>query len=188
MVKFFRVLARISGLCMAGIAGDGSRMEAPANLPHPAELFRLFESGRISREDLHRAIGAHARALVAEMVERRRRPLLAFADQLLAKREAAALARDHGEAALRELFSAMAEIPSFPPAWLLWNARHAEVPLHCFLRPKLPPVFRVVDLLLPPMMARVRVRHGMEGKVVTEEIILRRNRARIWIFESRRAV
>ena len=102
----------------------------------PNILFREFESGRMSREEFHAAMSFHAIELIDEMEEDRRNPLEAFVETIRNKRLAHSLSRKHGEPAVREIFTVLAELSGFPPARLLWNASHRHVPLHCFLRMK----------------------------------------------------
>ena len=47
-------------------------------------------------------------------------------------------------------------IETFPPAQILWNAGHADVPLHCFFRSKIEPVFRITRLEIQPPGVRLR--------------------------------
>jgi hypothetical protein len=47
---------------------------------------------------------------------------------------------------VREILVALAEVPDFPPARYLWNAAHPDVPLHCFLRMRREPVFRILNI------------------------------------------
>ena len=100
-------------------------------LPTPAQLFREYERGRISRAQLHALMNEHAVELIAEMVEARRNPLVAWFDEQLSRQAAARLIRKHGEDVLREVLSTLGELSHFPPAQLLWNAGHPDVPLHC---------------------------------------------------------
>lgn len=145
-------------------AHSGQPMVTPHQPPLPPNaLFREFESGRMSRAEFQSAMAEHARELIAEMVEQRQNPLEAFIDFIRNRRLAAKLARRHGEAAVREVFSALAEAPDFPPANLLWNAHHRHVPLYCFIRDRKAPEFRVLDLRIEQGAAGILVEYGQRG-------------------------
>lgn len=102
--------------------------------------------------------------LIAEMEAEHDNPRASFVDRLMNKRAAAKLIKAHGEAAIRELFSVMAEINDFPPALLLWNAGHWDVPLHCFIRLKREPVFRIKELRVRSRQATMIIEHGSAKK------------------------
>ena len=91
-------------------------------------------------------MACHARVLIEEMEEQRRNPVSAFVESIRNRRAAAKLAGRYGEAEVREVFSALAEVPDFAPARLLWNAGHRHVPLYCFVRSKVQPLFRVREM------------------------------------------
>ncbi len=145
-------------------------------LPTPPELFRRYESGELSREQFHAAMAMHARELIDEMVEARRNPVTAYIEQLRNRTAAARLARRHGAALVREILAALGTIPDFPPAQLLWNAPHREVPLHCFFRTKHEPLFRVLKLHIVAGKVRVLVEYGESAAPLREEIVLMRDR------------
>ena len=86
----------------------------------------------------------HAKGLIEEIEEDRKNPIAAYVDKVLSKQAANKLARRYTEPVVREVLAALAEVPDFPPAHLLWNAEHRDVPLHCFLRMRTEPVFRVL--------------------------------------------
>ena len=127
--------------------------------PPPNSLFREFESGRISREEFQAAMAEHARELIDEMEEARRNPIAAFVETMRNRRAAARLAGAYGEAAVREVLSALAEVSDFPPASLLWNAGHRHVPLFCFLRMKWAPLFRVLSMQVGQKKAEIEVEY-----------------------------
>lgn len=156
-------------------------------IPHPSRLFELYEQGRLSREELHAALDAHARELIAEMLEARANPVAAMFDGLLSRHAAHRLAVAHGEHAVRVVLRALADVPDFPPSRRLWNALHEDVPLHCFLRTRLHPVFRLNDLTLLPLMAGAEVEYSQAGdsQVVRESIVLRRKPGGPWVCASR---
>jgi hypothetical protein len=118
----------------------------PAEPPTPPELFARFERGEIDRGELHALLALHARELIAEMEDDYQNPAAALVEFLLARRALNRLLRRHGRGTLREVFVALSKIPDFPPARHLWNAAHPDVPLHCFLRMRREPVFRIREI------------------------------------------
>ena len=145
-------------------------------LPTPPELFRLFERGELSREELQAAMALHARGIVAEMIEARRNPAASWLEQLRNRSAAARLARRHGAGLVRDVFSALGAISSFPPALLLWNASHRDVPLHYFIRSRHEPIFRVLRLKAEPSRVVIDIEWGESGALVRESITLTRGR------------
>ena len=147
-------------------------------LPNPAQLFRLFEAGKLTRAQWHAAMAWHASQILEEVAEARRHPVGAFIEDKLARRSAKRLARVHGEAEMREAFEALASVSDFPPANLLWNAGHRDVPLHCFLRMRTEPVFRVLRYERSGESVSIVVEHGEAAKKRTtrEEFLLVRDR------------
>ena len=129
----------------------------------PNVLFREFESGRMSREDFHSAMSFHAKELIEEMEEQRRNPLEAFVESIRNRRFAHSLARKHGERAVREIFTALADVAGFPPARLLWNAGHRHVPLYCFLRLGCEPLFRVRSMEVKRRVASIDLEYQFDG-------------------------
>ncbi|MBU6303373.1 MAG: hypothetical protein KGS60_17635 [Verrucomicrobia bacterium] len=162
-------------------------MEVPPHLLPPQKLTRLWEDGQLSRQEYHAAMAIHAKLIIEEMVEARDHPALAYLDQLLNQHAAAKLKRRYGEAILREAMLALAEIPGFPPAVYLWNAGHWHVPLHCFLRSRKEPVFRIRDLRVAGPKVVIRIEHGSKDprQVIREEVTLRRNRIGEFVAEER---
>ncbi len=148
-----------------------------SSLPTPPELFRQFEAGDISREELQATMAMHARDLIEEMVEERTNPLAAYLERVRNIMTAKKLSRKYGGSLLREVLSALGEIPAFPPAHLLWNASHKQMPLHCFIRMRHEPVFRIARLDVSPMKVTARVEYGANAKTetTTEELVLHRN-------------
>ena len=61
-----------------------------------------------------------------------------------------------------------------------------DVPLHCFVRSRHEPVFRIVEFLADPMVVRLAVEHGPTAAVVREQFVLRRGRNGRLGVESRR--
>lgn len=160
------------------------------SLPTPPDLFRQFEAGEISREELQATMALHARDLIEEMVEVRRNPVAAYLEQLRNQAAARKLVRRHGGSELREIFSALGSIPAFPPAQLLWNASHAQVPLHCFIRMRREPVFRIIQLEIQPMKASLRVEYGenARNRTTREKIILSRDARLCWELQERKSL
>ena len=76
------------------------------------------------------------------------------------------------------VLGALADIDNFPPADLLWNAAHPDVPLHCFFRLRREPVFRLIRLKVDPLGVKVLIEHGRAAKRQTtrQEIQLVRDR------------
>jgi hypothetical protein len=114
--------------------------------PPPPELFARFERGELDRDELHGLLALHARELIAEMEDDYQNPASALLEYLLARRALKRLLRRHRSGTIREVLTALSKIPDFPPARHLWNAAHPDVPLHCFLRIRREPVFRILDL------------------------------------------
>jgi len=145
--------------------------------PTPPQLFRQFERGEISREELHASLAVHARGIIAEMVEAHRNPKTSYLERLRNYAAARRLAKRHGAARLREILAALGAIEDFPPAQILWNANHGDVPLHCFFRTRIEPVFRIVRLEVQPMLVSLQVEYGANDRAKTtrESILLQRN-------------
>ena len=133
-------------------------------IPSPRQLFALFERGEIERDELQRLMAEHARELIAEMEEDYQNPAAAWIEGLLAKRAAARLIRRHGSRLLREVLVALADVPEFPPARYLWNAGHPDVPLHCFLRMRREPVFRILAVNPRGDEIEIAVEYGGAGR------------------------
>lgn len=129
----------------------------------------------------------HARILIAEMEEVRRNPLAAYIEQMRNRTAAARLARRVGETTLREILSLLGNMEDFPPAQILWNASHRDMPLHCFFRTKHEPVFRVLKLDLQATFAKVVVEYGGDRRrdSTREEITLQKDRHRCFQFLRR---
>ncbi len=146
-------------------------------IPTPAQLFALFERGEIERDELQALMALHARELIQEMEEDYQNPAAAWMESLLARRAASRLVRRHGERLLRELLGALAEVADFPPARHLWNAAHPDVPLHCFLRIRREPVFRVLNIDSKPGEITVFIEHGdaAKGKGTRRSFLLKRD-------------
>jgi len=135
-----------------------------AMIPTPNQLFALFERGEIDRDGLQALMAVHARELITEMEEDYQNPAAAWLEALLARRAAGRLVRHHGGRLVREILIALAEMPDFPPARYLWNAAHPDVPLHCFLRMRREPVFRIVKIGQHSDVIDLWVEHGDAGR------------------------
>ncbi|MCW1883209.1 hypothetical protein OKA04_00610 [Luteolibacter flavescens] len=156
----------------------------------PPQLFEDFEAGLMTREQLHVAMSFHARTLIEEVVEASENPLAAWWEGLLAKKTAARLVSRHGERRVRAIFAALADVPDFLPAHWLWNANHPDVPVHCFLRLRKEPIFRIVSILNQGGILTVRVEYGANDKHETtrEEFVLGQKLRGGFEVTSRRAV
>lgn len=128
-------------------------------LESPRQILARYERGELEREEMHALMALHARALVREMEEDSLNPAAAWVENLRARRAAGQLVRRHGSRLVREVLAALAEVDGFPPANLLWNAEHPDVPLHCFLRIRREPVFRILSF---------EVKGGGEVRVMVE--------------------
>lgn len=146
-------------------------------IPNPNQLFAMFERGEIERAELQALMSAHARELIVEMEEDYQNPAAAWIESLLARQAAGRLVRRHGGRLLREVLVALAELAEFPPARYLWNADHPDVPLHCFLRMRREPVFRILQLTLRDELIELKIEHGeaKRGRGTRETFILRRD-------------
>ncbi|MBL9154834.1 MAG: hypothetical protein JNK37_20300 [Verrucomicrobiales bacterium] len=155
-------------------------------LPTPPELFRLFERGDLSREQLQAAMALHARDLIAEMTTTHRHPAAAWMEQIRNRAAAARLARRHGAALVREILSALGNLSAFPPALLLWNAAHRDVPLHCFIRSRHEPIFRILRLRTDRQGVCIDVEWGEAADLARESITFARGRFQKLEFIERR--
>jgi hypothetical protein len=146
-------------------------------IPTPKQLFAMFERGEIERDELHALMATHARDLIVEMEEDRLNPAAAWIENLLARQAMGRLARKHGAHLLREILMALSDMPDFPPVRHLWNADHPDVPLHCFLRMRREPVFRILQLTRRDEVIELRVEHGdtKRGAGTKATFILRRD-------------
>ncbi len=120
----------------------------------------------------------HQRELLDEIEETRRNPVMAYLDERLCRYAAARLERRHGERLIRQVLEALSHIEAFPPASLLWNAPHEDVPLHCFFRVRREPVFKLVKIERGSLTVEVTVEHGRVPKRLTtrESFLLFRDR------------
>ena len=134
------------------------------NLPTPPFLFRQFERGEISREELHATMALHARGLIDEMEKEYENPKTSYFERLRNFAAARRLIRKHGGSLIREVFSTLGRIEDFPPAQLLWNADHGDVPLHCFFRSRVEPVLRVRSMRVEPMSVELSIEYGPHDK------------------------
>ncbi len=133
-------------------------------LQSPREILDSFERGELEREEMHALMALHARELIREMEEDYQNPAAALIESLLARRAAGKLTRQHSKRLLREVLVALADVKDFPPARILWNASHPDVPLHCFLRIRREPVFRIVSIEARGGEFVVLLEHGLAAK------------------------
>jgi hypothetical protein len=133
-------------------------------IPTPSQLCASFDRGEIEREELQALMALHARELIQEMEEDHQNPAAALLETLLARRAASQLVKRHGARLIREILIGLAELPDFPPVRHLWNAAHPDVPLHCFLRIRREPVFRIASLTPKPGGIIVIIEHGPAGR------------------------
>jgi hypothetical protein len=133
-------------------------------IPTPKQLFAQFERGEIEREELQALMALHARELIAEMEEDYQNPAAAWIERLMVRRAAGRLIRRHGSRLLREVLVALSEVDGFPPARLLWNASHPDLPLDCFLRMRREPVFRIARIEHRSDEIEVTTEHGDAGR------------------------
>lgn len=133
----------------------------------------------MSREEFREAMRNHALEIIEEMEEDHVNPLEAFMEQMLCRRAASKLLKQHEEALIREVLQALSELDDFPPGRWLWNAAHPHLPLHAFFRSKREPVFRVLALEAMPQLVTVTVEYAPargSSRISKEEIRLRRDR------------
>lgn len=145
--------------------------------PTPPELFRQFERGEISREELQASMALHARGLIEEMEEARKNPKTSYIERLRNHAAVRRLSKKHGRAVLREALTVLGNTDGFPPNQILWNAGHADVPLHCFIRSRIEPVFRITRFDVEPMFISLDVEYGANDKKKTtkESFLLQRD-------------
>lgn len=143
----------------------------------PRQIFSSFERGEIERDEMHALMALHARELIAEMEEDYQNPAAAWIERLLARRATGRLVRRHSARLLREVLVALADVPDFPPVRNLWNASHPDIPLHCFLRIRREPVFRILSLDSKSGTIKVHIEHGdaARGKGTRRSFLLKRD-------------
>jgi hypothetical protein len=146
-------------------------------IPTPREIFSSFERGELEREEMHALMALHARELIREMEEDHLNPAAAWIEGLRARRAASQWVRRHGSRLVREVLAALADVPDFPPARLLWNASHPDVPIHCFLRFKREPVFKILRMELSKDGIHLMVEYGgsARGEAVRQRFLVQRN-------------
>jgi hypothetical protein len=154
-------------------------------LQTPSQILASFERGELEREEMHALMALHARELIREMEEDYQNPAAAWIESLLARRAAAKLIRRHSGRLLREVLTALAEVPNFPAVRHLWNASHPDVPLHCFLRIRREPVFRILSMEVLAGEVQVLIETGAaaKGHGTRQSFLLKRGDD--WKFEAR---
>jgi hypothetical protein len=162
---------------MVSIAAASGCRQFFRMLPTPPQIFAKYERGEIGLPEVHDMMARHAQGLIEEMEEDYQNPAAAFAEYLLANRAMSKLARKHGAILLRQTFHALSEVEDFPPAHLLWNALHLDVPLHCFTRIRRAPVFRVLSMQISGSWLVVVTEHGPLAKQLRtrRKFMLQRN-------------
>jgi hypothetical protein len=160
-----------------GDPNDREQLKTHGMIQTPNQLFAKFERGEIERDELHAMLAMYARELIREMEEDHQNPAAAWIEGLLARQAVRGLERRHGRHLLREVLVALSEQEDFPPARLLWNASHHDVPLHCFLRIRREPVFRIARLVKQGECVELIVEHGAagRGKATRQTFVLRRD-------------
>ncbi len=163
-------------VCIAAVSGKNFRVM----LPTPPQIFARFERGEIGLAEVHEMMDRHAKEIIVEMEEDHRNPAAALLEYLLARRATTRLARRHGAWLLREMFHALSEVEDFPPAQFLWNALHPDVPLHCFVRIRRVPIFRVISIKPSGSWLVVVTEHGPleKNSAVRRKFILQRTAGR----------
>lgn len=120
----------------------------------------MLDAREITPEEFRNAMAHHARGLIAEMEEVHQNPVAAWLETFRNRRAATRLAKEHGEPMVRELMVALSDVPDFPLANWLWDADQPTVPLHCFLRSRKEPVFRILKIASAPFLLSITVEHG----------------------------
>ena len=162
---------------------DGLALE---HLESPRKIFRLWHEGEIKREELQQRLAAHQRAILAEAEESRQNPIASYIEGLLTKRAAAKLIHQHGEANVREMLVALSELENFRLAAFLWNASHWDVPLHCFLRQKKAPVFRIKEMWVKSDRGEMLTQYGRPEALTHEQFRFSRHwRGHLEVVERR---
>lgn len=153
----------------------------------PRQLFRLYDGGSLSREQLREALQTHARELIDEMEDVHANPRGSWLETMINRHRAARLAGQHGEPKVREIMLALSEVPNFRPARYLWNADHPDVPLHCFLRSRREPLFQITRINSAPFTITVTVEHGSpkKGQATRELFTLERDRLGVLMVTQR---
>ncbi len=149
-------------------------------IPTPSQIFASFERGELEREEVHSLMALHARELIREMEEDKQNPAAAWIESLLARRAVGRLIRRHSARLLREVLIALADVENFPPAKNLWNAAHPDVPLHCFLRIRREPVFRILNLESKGGEIHLLIEYGEAGKGRGEQRTFILKRDHLW--------
>jgi hypothetical protein len=146
-------------------------------IPTPSQIFASFERGEIERDEMHALMALHAREIIKEMEEDYQNPAAALIEALLARRSMGQLVRRHSGRLLREILTALGEAADFPPSRYLWNAAHPDVPLHCFLRMRREPVFRISAIKSKGEEIEVETEYGSagRGKAQKRTLLLKRD-------------
>ncbi len=156
-------------------------------VPTPQQLFRWFDSGRITREEFRTAMAVHTNEIIEEMEQAHANPLVAKFNELMNRREAWKWSRKHGEALIREILYVLMDEERFTPARWLWNAAHPHIPLSCFFRTRGTPMLRFLEMNVRPQIITVLIEHGGSETLqpTREQFTLRRNRQTRLMVERR---
>ncbi len=160
-------------------------MASPLLSPH--RLLGLYRAGKITRAQWLAGMRLHFLLALKEIQEDSDAPKRARLETWRCKNAARRLLREHTQAELREVFSALAELDDFPPSAYLWNADQMDVPLHCLLREKREPVLRFSNVQIHRLTAELTIEYGgLKKKDRTREnITLRRDWRGTMVVESR---
>ena len=165
----------------------GLRLQPDSQLT-PRQIFRLYDAGTLSREQLREALVHHAHELIEEMEDVHANPQASWLEGMVNKHHAARLVRAHGEPIVREIMLALSELPDFAPARFLWNADRADVPLHCFVRTRREPLFRIIKVISAPFTLEAIIEHGAKGALIKEQFSLERDRFGQMLVRERRVL
>ena len=160
-----------------------------AQLISPHRLLKLYRAKKITRAQWLAGMRLHFLLALKEIEEDRSQPKRASMESWRCKNAARRMLRNHTEAELREIFTALGELDDFPPSVYLWNADQSDVPLHCLLREKRVPVLRFTDVQIRRLTAELVIEYGGLRKKdrTREKITLRRDWRGTMVVESREA-
>jgi len=119
----------------------------------------------------------HARGLIDEMEESNKNPKTSYLERLRNHAAVRKIVKKNGRSVLREVLAVLGDTADFPPSQILWNAGHGDVPLHCFIRSRIEPVFRITHFDAQPMFVTIEVEYGAHAKDRTtrESFLLQRS-------------
>lgn len=129
----------------------------------PSQLATRFERGEIDRAEFQRLMAVHAREIIAEIEQDHLNPLAAWIERRRCLASLKKLLRHHSAFRIREILVALSAATDFPPARLLWNAAHPDVPLHCFFRIRRKPVFQILSIRSKSGSVELHLETGESG-------------------------